>query len=82
MIEHEVGPPDLQIGQSGCFIQPDLYIAFGISGSIHHTCGILNSKKIIAVNKDCNAPIFEYSDIRIICDSGEIIRKVGEKIFS
>ncbi|AQR93027.1 MULTISPECIES: electron transfer flavoprotein subunit alpha/FixB family protein [Clostridium] len=82
MIEREVGTSDLQIGQSGCFIQPDLYIAFGISGSIHHACGILNSKKIIAVNKDCNASIFEYSDIGIICDSGEIIRKIGEKIFS
>lgn len=82
MIEREVVSPDLQIGQSGCFIQPDLYIAFGISGSIHHICGILNSKKVIAVNRDYHAPIFEYSDIGIISDSSEIIRKMGEGIFS
>lgn len=57
-------------------------IAFGVSGSIHHVCGITNSKKIIAVNRDCSAPIFEYSDVGIVADTGDVIRKIGKKILS
>ncbi|MFA9466417.1 MAG: electron transfer flavoprotein subunit alpha/FixB family protein [Velocimicrobium sp.] len=82
MVECEIGTSDLQIGQSGKFVQPDVYIAFGVSGSIHHVCGITNSKKIIAVNRDCSAPIFEYSDVGIVADTGDVIRKIGKKILS
>lgn len=66
-------PQSMQIGQSGKVITPELLILLGISGASQHVAGILNAKKIIAVNIDKDAPIKEYSDIFILADVNEVI---------
>ena len=62
-----------QIGQTGSFVTPDIYIAFGISGAIHHITGMENSKKIIAINTDKNAPVFNHADIGLVKDAASVL---------
>ena len=62
-----------QIGQTGSFTTPEIYVAFGISGAIHHIMGMENSKKVIAINLDKNAPIFKYADIGYIEDAAKVL---------
>ena len=69
---------ELQVGQTGKTVTPDIYVAFGISGAIHHIVGMENSKKIIAINTDKNAPVFKHADIGIIEDAGVVLDKLIE----
>ncbi|MBR1616725.1 electron transfer flavoprotein subunit alpha/FixB family protein [bacterium] len=62
-----------QVGQTGSTVTPDLYVAFGISGALQHIFGMKNSKKVIAINTDCNAEIFKYSDYKIVADAKKVI---------
>ncbi len=66
--------PDMQVGQTGRTVAPKLYLAFGISGAMQHLVGISNSDKIIAVNIDRNAPIFESANIGIVTDAAELLK--------
>jgi electron transfer flavoprotein alpha subunit/NAD-dependent dihydropyrimidine dehydrogenase PreA subunit len=73
-------PHSLQVGQSGTTVGPELYMAIGISGAVQHVVGMSSSKKIIAINKDPNAPIFKIADLGIVGDALVILPKLIDEI--
>ena len=82
LVEKGWAPKEYQIGLSGRAVQPELYIALGISGASQHLIGLRKCKNIIAVNRDANATVFQYATVGIVADFYDVLPRLSQMILN